>query len=156
MNSLDSCNGVKRIQCLKCNHYFNFCLLSPHRDSVCPGCEQYFISFLHGKDHEFIREVPWWYSRPIPGWVEVVQEKKDKMYFSIIPVFYLDVHMWLSREKGNKITRGEVIVFFQNHVKEHFGRILEVVSNAKWEKMKECSKKNGVLQHEAERCDCVH
>lgn len=95
MCSSDKCNfgGIRRVQCLKCGKYFDLCPNIYHKDSVCPYCGEYFIGFGIGQARGFIKEVPWWYGKPIPGWFEVEWgENHGYDPYALIPEFYVDVH----------------------------------------------------------------
>lgn len=129
-----NCNGTVRIECQNCGHYFDFCPISRHRDSVCPNCGGYFVNFFRGLDLKLIKVVPWWYGKPVPGWITVEWEKDEaeKKYYAVIPEFYLDINIHLAVEKGENRTREQAIEFFRKHAKEYWGRELKIVSNDEW------------------------
>jgi hypothetical protein len=113
-----------RLQCEGCKKYFDFCCANPISRGTCPHCGEYLIN-----KH---RIVPWWYGRPIPGWLNI--KWKDKIGRTVlIPEFYLEVHIWLMGEKGEKISPEDAIRYFVKSAKDTWGSEVEIISNKVWE-----------------------
>lgn len=139
MCSSDKCNfgGIRRVQCLKCGKYFDLCPNIYHKDSVCPYCGEYFIGFGIGQARGFIKEVPWWYGKPIPGWLEVEWGENHGLDpCALIPEFYLHVHMYLSAKNGKPITELEARRYFAQRAKEYWGLPIIIMGNEEWDRIR--------------------
>lgn len=140
MDPKSCCKGVKRIQCMKCGHYFDFCPASACRDSVCPNCQEYFINYIIGRERRLIQQVPWWYGKPIPGILYVEWKGGDS---AAIPEFYLDVFIHLERgERDNEVNREDAVKYFEKRVFDDFKHKLIIISNGDWEEKRKNAGEN--------------